>query len=31
MAGVDFNNPASYKSCSKKMYDIHVCMPPRST
>lgn len=28
---VDFNNPANYKSCSKKIYDIHVCMPPVGT
>lgn len=28
---VDWNNPASYKNCSKKSYDIYVCMPPKNT
>ena len=27
----DWNNPASYKNCSKKSYDIYVCMPPKNT
>lgn len=31
MQNVDFNNPANYKNCSKKLYDIHVCMPPKNT
>lgn len=28
---VDFNNPSNYKSCSKKQYEIYVCMPPKNT
>lgn len=28
---VDFNNPANYKKCSKKNYEIYVCMPPENT
>lgn len=28
---VDWNNPISYKNCSKKFYDIYVCMPPKNT
>lgn len=28
---VDWDNPASYKNCSKKSYDIYVCMPPKNT
>ena len=31
MQNVDFNNPANYKNCSKKLYDIHVCMPPKNS
>lgn len=31
MKNVDFNNPANYKNCSKKLYEIHVCMPPKDT
>lgn len=31
MASVDFNNPANYKNCSKKLYEIYVCMPPKNT
>lgn len=31
MQNVDFNNPANYKNCSKKLYEIHVCMPPKNT
>lgn len=25
------NDPSQYKSCMKKVYDIHVCMPPAGT
>ena len=28
---VDYTNPSSYKKCRKKVYDIHVCMPPKGT
>lgn len=28
---VNWDNPASYKNCSKKSYDIYVCMPPKNT
>jgi hypothetical protein len=28
---VDFNNPANYENCSKKNYEIYVCMPPKNT
>ena len=28
---VDFNSISSYKNCSKKFYEIHVCMPPKNT
>lgn len=31
MAIVDYNNPASYKNCSKKSYEIYVCKPPKDT
>ena len=27
----DFNSVTSYKNCSKKMYEIYVCMPPKDT
>lgn len=30
-AFVDINNPSSYKNCSKKQYEIYVCMPPKNT
>lgn len=29
--GVDFNSPTNYKNCSKKQYEIYVCMPPKGT
>lgn len=28
---VDIDNPSSYKNCSKKQYEIYVCMPPKNT
>lgn len=28
---VDFNSMSSYKNCSKKFYEVHVCMPPKNT
>ena len=28
---IDFNNPSSYRNCSKKIYEIYVCMPPKNT
>lgn len=28
---IDINNPSSYKNCSKKQYEIYVCMPPKNT
>ena len=31
MAFIDINNPKNYKSCSKKLYEIYVCMPPKNT
>lgn len=31
MKTIDFNNPANYKNCSKKLYDIYVCIPPKNT
>lgn len=30
-AFVDINNPSNYKNCSKKQYEIYVCMPPKNT
>lgn len=28
---IDIDNPSSYKNCSKKQYEIYVCMPPKNT
>lgn len=28
---MDINNTSNYKNCSKKSYDIYVCMPPKNT
>ena len=28
---VDIDNPSSYKNCSKKQYEIYICMPPKNT
>lgn len=30
-AFVDIDNPSNYKNCSKKQYEIYVCMPPKNT
>lgn len=30
-ARVEINNPNSYKKCSKKSYEVYVCMPPKGT
>lgn len=27
----DYNSVTNYKNCSKKMYEIYVCMPPKDT
>ena len=29
--GIDINDIRNYKSCQKKLYEIHVCMPPKNT
>lgn len=28
---VNFNDAGNYKNCSKKQYEIYVCMPPKNT
>lgn len=28
---VDWNNSVYYKNCSKKFYDVYVCLPPKNT
>lgn len=28
---VDIDNPSNYRNCSKKIYEIYVCMPPKNT